>query len=135
MQRNKSLPTDRLKIEEEVTNYLKKQGYQVTKAAKVTGQSGVEHIFDILAEADEYLVHNIIAVAFALNGQKGAIGNIIFDFSNKAFDAGINQRMLVIDEEIDNKIKELARQKRIKIFDIAQIETFAKAPALKPERK
>ncbi|MGB8827954.1 MAG: GspE/PulE family protein [Dehalococcoidales bacterium] len=133
MQRNKSLPTDRLIIEEEVTNYLKKQGYQVTKAAKVTGQSGVEHIFDMLAEADEYLVHNIIAIAFALNGQKSGIGNIIFDFSNKAYDAGINQRILVVDEETDNKIKALARQKRIKIFDIAQIGTFAQAPAHPPE--
>ena len=133
MQRNNPTSTDRLKIEEEVTNYLKNQGYQVTKAAKVTGQSGVEHVFDMLAEADEYLVHNIIAIVFAMNGQKGAIGNIIFEFSNKAYDAGINQRILVIDEEIDNKTKALARQKRIKIFDIAQIATFAKAPAQKPK--
>jgi hypothetical protein len=130
IQRNNPPPTDRLKIEEAVTNYLKNQGYLVTRAAKVIRQSGVEHVFDMLAEADEYLVHNIIAIGFALNGQKNAIGNIIFEFSNKAYDAGINQRILVVDEEIDNKIKALARQKRIKIFDIAQIATFAKAPAL-----
>ena len=60
------------------------------------------------------------------------LGSIIFNFSNQAYDAGINQRILVIDEEIDKKVKELARQKRVRIIDIKQIESLIKSSAPRP---
>jgi len=132
MQRNDMRPTDRLEIEEKITIYLQLQGYQVNKAVKIIGQSGVEHFFDMLAEADEYLIRNTIVISFALNGQKDLIGSSIFNFSNQAYDAGINQRILVIDDDIDKKVKELARQKRIRIIDIRQIESMNKLSTPKP---
>jgi len=132
MQRNYMRPTDRLEIEEKITIYLQLHGYQVNKAVKIIGQSGVEHVFDMLAEADEYLIRNTIVISFALNGQKDLIGSVIFNFSNQAYDAGINQRILVINDDIDKKFKELARQKRIRIIDIRQIESLNNLPAPKP---
>jgi general secretion pathway protein E len=132
MQRNYMRPTDRLEIEEKITIYLQLHGYQVNKAVKIIGQSGVEHVFDMLSEADEYLIRNTIVISFALNGQKDLIGSVIFNFSNQAYDAGINQRILVINDDIDKKFKELARQKRIRIIDIRQIESLNNLPAPKP---
>jgi len=123
---------DRLEIEEKITIYLQLQGYHVNKEVKIIGQSGVEHFFDMLAEADEYLIRNTIVISFALNGQKDLIGSVIFNFSNKAYDAGINQRILVVNDDIDKKFKELARQKRVRIIDIRQIESLNKLPATKP---
>jgi general secretion pathway protein E len=131
MQRNKLLPTDRREIEDQVMNYLKVQGYHVTKSAKVIGQSGVEHTFDMLAEADEFLIRNTIVISFALNERKEMPGNIIFNFSNQAYDAGINQRILIVDEELDQKVKALALQKRIRVIDISQIESLNKVLAPK----
>ena len=66
MQRNETPPANRPEIEDKVANYLQLEGYHVTKAAKITGQSGVAHVFDMLAEADDYLIHNTIVISFAL---------------------------------------------------------------------
>jgi len=57
--------------------------------------------------------------------------NIIFDFSNQAYDAGINQRILVTDADLDNKAKELALQRRIRVIDTKQIESLQKVLAPK----
>jgi general secretion pathway protein E len=132
MQINDTRLTDRMEIEEKVTNYLQLEGYHVTKSAKITGQSGVGHVFDMLAEADDYLIHNTIVFSFALNSGTDLLGSIIFNFSNQAYDAGINQRILVIDEEIERKVKDLARQKRVRIIDIKQIESLTKSTVPKP---
>jgi len=132
MQRNDTGPTNRLEIEDKVANYLQVEGYHITKSAKITGQSGVGHVFDMLAEADDYLIHNTIVISFALNNGKDLLGSIIFNFSNQAYDAGINQRILVIDEEIDRKVKDLARQKRVRLIDLKQIESLTKSSAPEP---
>jgi general secretion pathway protein E len=132
MQRNVTPPANRPEIEDKVANYLQQQGYHVTRSAKITGQSGVGHVFDMLAEADDYMIHNTIVISFALNSGKDMLGSAIFNFSNQAYDAGINQRILVVDDEMDKKVKELARQKRVRIIDIKQIEALAKSAAPKP---
>ena len=132
IQRNDTPPANRPEIEDKVANYLQAEGYHVTKAAKITGQSGVAHVFDMLAEADDFLIHNKIVISFALNSGKDLLGSLIFNFSKQAYDAGINQRILVSDEEIDKKVKELARQKRVRILDIKQIESLIKTSAPKP---
>lgn len=119
-----------------ITEYLEKQGYEVTERAKRLGNSGIEHTFDMLAQRNDGFTSHIIAIGIAAGGDTEAVASTIFNFANKAYDCGILDRVLVAIPELSEEMKELARKQRLKVIDGEQIEqllTLGPTQPVKPE--
>lgn len=121
-----------LEMGEKLSRQLHAQGYQVNRNTSLRGKSGIEHTFDMLAQADDGLINSIIAIRIAVNENTESEADIIFNFANKAYDAGIQERILVAIPDFSTKSKKLAQQWRIKILDARQLETVATSITVKP---
>jgi general secretion pathway protein E len=111
-------------LRDQLGEYLQKQGYRITPDAKLTGKSGVKHTFDMLAEKDDGFTSHTVAICIAQGGNKEQEASTIFSFANKAYDTGINNRLLVAVSEFSDKSKQLAGKQRIKVIDGKQISTL-----------
>jgi general secretion pathway protein E len=116
-----------VKIDEElksrVRTYLEKQGYKITDNAKLTGKSGIEHTFDMLAQKDDGFTTYNIAICVTTGGDKEAEVEAIFGFANKAYDSGIQSRVLIAVPELSPEAKQLAQKQRIKVIGVEQVES------------
>lgn len=123
-----------LKIEPElrsqIREYLEKQGYTITEEAKIQGKSGVEHTFDMLAQRDDGFTTYTIAICIAIGGDVETEVATIFDFANKAYDTGIQGRVLIAIPELSQEAEQLAQKQRIKVVGEEQIGALLD---LKPE--
>ena len=102
--------------------YLEQQGYEVTEGAKLTGKSGIEHTFDMLARRDDGFTRYNIAIGIAAGGDREIEVGTIFSLANKAYDCGILDRILIAIPELGQDTKQLARKQRIKVIDGERIE-------------
>jgi general secretion pathway protein E len=112
-----------LELKSRVRDYLEKQGYQITDNARLMGKSGIEHTFDMLAERDDGFTTYRIAICVIAGGDREAEVKAIFSFANKAYDTGIQSRLLVASN-LSPEAKQLAQKQRIKVIDIEQIESM-----------
>ncbi len=95
--------------------FLKEQGYEISEDAKVKGKSGAEHTLDILATRDEGVITHHIAIGIAVG--QGPIGlDKIFDFDDKAYDIGIQDKVFIAVPGITNEAKHFAERQQIRIF-------------------
>jgi general secretion pathway protein E len=113
----------RQEVESRVIKYLESQGFQVTTNAKLQGNSGIEHTFDMLANRDSGITSQTIAICLAVGGDKDSEASTIFSFANKAYDAGIKDRVLIAIPFVDPETKQLAEKQRIKVIDEEKIES------------
>ncbi len=127
-------PDPRLEVENRFTEYLKSQGYQVTLRAKLQGKSGVEHTFDMLARRDDGFTTRTIALDIVQGGDPEAEASTIFDFANKAYDTGINERVLIAMPRLDPETKKLAEKQRIIVFDEEKLEVLITKAPKKPAK-
>ena len=104
-------------IRNELREYLQTQGYRVTEDAKLLGKSGIRHTFDMLAEKNDGLSTQNVCIGIAQGGDPEAEANAIFSLANKAFDTGINNRLLIAIPTFNEKSKQLATKQRIKVID------------------
>jgi general secretion pathway protein E len=84
-----------LKLKGQVKEYLEGLGYQVTEMAKLRGKSGVEHIFDMLAQRDDGFVSYEMAINLIKDDDKEAELTTAFNLANKAYDTGIRDKALI----------------------------------------
>jgi general secretion pathway protein E len=120
----------------QIREYLEQQGYAVTEGAKLLGNSGIEHIFDMLAQRDDGFTSYIIAIGIAAGGDREIEVGTIFSLANKAYDCGILDRILIAIPDLSEEAKQLARKQRIKVIDgehIGQLLTPKPAQPVKPE--
>ncbi len=111
-------PTDVIPdLRGELREYLQRQGYKVSDDAKVLGKSGIKHSFDMLAEKNDGFSTHTVCIGIASGGDKEAEAGVIFDLANRAFDAGINNRLLIAVPGFSEKSKQLASKQRIKVID------------------
>lgn len=100
---------------------LEQQGYEVTEDARLTGKSGIEHTFDMLARKDDGPAGHNVAIAIATAADGEAQAATVFDLANKAYDCGILDRILIAVSEFSDETRQLARKQRIKIVSAGQI--------------
>ncbi len=117
-----------------LSDCLKNMGYQITKDTPVHGKSGIEHRFDILARFDDGFLNSVVVICIADKKGKDAEAETLFNFSNKAFDVGIQERIIAAPFDLAPESKQLAQKLRTKIFDIKLLESMSslKKPPIKP---
>ena len=111
-------------VEKRVITYLESQGFQVSTKAQLRGQSGIEHTFDMLAQRDNGITQQTIAIYLFIKGAKESEASTIFDFANKAYDVGIKEKVLIAIPRVEPETKQLAEKQRIKVIDEEKIESL-----------
>ncbi len=119
-------------LKAQVIEYLKNQGYRVTELAKLQGKSGVEHIFDILAQKDDGLIVNAIAIDIIKDDDKDAELTTVFNLANKAYDTGIHDKAIMALTELSQETREFAEKQRIKVFGEEGIEALLASKPSQP---
>jgi len=117
-----------------IKEYLQNQGYEITEQAKLLGKSGIEHTFDMLAQRDEGFSSHTVAVCIAAGGDKETEVGTIFNFANKAYDTGIQDRVLVAISELSQEAKNLAHKQRIKVIDGERIRSLLDLKQMPPAK-
>ncbi len=125
-------------LKSEFKLYLEKKGYQVTEEVRLSGKSGVEHAFDILAQRDDGFITYNIAISIATEDNGKAEAPNIFSFANKAYDTEIQDRLLISTHEISQNIRQLANKQRIKVIDGKQVQALLELkhePVVRPKKQ
>lgn len=121
-------------LKSRVRDYLKDQGYEVTEDTKITGKSGIEHTFDMLARRKDGISDHTLAICLATGGNREKEMATIFSFANKAYDTGITDRMLVAVSDLSTEARQLAQKQRIKVIDSKDVATLGKQGAQAPPK-
>jgi len=109
------------KSKSQLIQYLKKQGYRVRENAEVKGRSGAAHNIDILAIKDEGIITHRIAIGTEVDEKPMGLDKV-FDFDDRAYDAGIMDKVLVAVPGLTREGKQFAERQRIKVFEVGQLE-------------
>ena len=109
------------KSKSQLVEYLKKRGYRVRENAEVKGRSGAGHNMEILATKDEGIITHRIAIGIeAADKPMGLDG--VFDFDDRAYDAGIMDKVLVAVPGLTPEAMQFARRQGIRVFEVKQLE-------------
>ncbi len=124
-------------LKAQVRQSLQKQGYEITEEAKLLGQSGIEHTFELLAQKDDGFTTHTIAFCFVSRGADPQVEvEAIFGFANKAYDTGISTRVVIAIPWLSQKAKQFAQKQRVKVIDGEQITVLLESkpvPSLRPK--
>jgi general secretion pathway protein E len=100
---------------------LKKQSYRVKENAEVKGRSGAAHNIDILAIKDEGIITHRIAIGIEVDEKPLGLDKV-FDFDDKAYDAGILDKVFIAVPGLTNEARQFAERQRIRVFEVEQLE-------------
>jgi general secretion pathway protein E len=124
--------TELTELKPQVRKYLEKQGYEVTEKAKLLGKSGIEHTFDMLAQKDDGSTPYTIAICITAGGSSEAEGGTVFSFATRAYDAGVQEKILIALPKLGLEAKELAQKQRIKVIDGERIDSLLDLKSMSP---
>ena len=113
------------KSKSQLIQYLEKQGYTVKKNAEVKGRSGATHKIDILATRDEGIITHRIAIDIEV-GKKPMGLDRVFKFDDKAYDAGILDKVLIAVPGLAREARQFAKRQGTKVFEAGQLEPSGK---------
>ena len=105
----------------QLIQYLKKQGYRVQENARVKGRSGAAHDIDILAIKDEGIITHRIAIGIEVDEKPMGLDRV-FDFDDKAYDAGIMDKVFVAVPGLTKEAKQFTQRQGTRVFEVAQLE-------------
>ena len=109
------------KSKSQLVQYLERQGYKVKTNAKVQGRSGAEHSIDILAIRDEGILTHRIAIGVEV-GKKPIGLDRVFKFDDKAYDAGILDKVLIAVPALTKEARQFAKHQGTRVFETGQLE-------------
>ena len=105
----------------QLIRYLEEQGYTVKEKAEVKGRSGAAHNIDILATRDEGIITHRIAIGTEV-GKKPMGLDKVFDFDDKAYDAGILDKVFIAVPGLTSEARQFAERQGIRVFEVGQLE-------------
>ncbi|HEX7475635.1 MAG TPA: ATPase, T2SS/T4P/T4SS family, partial [Dehalococcoidales bacterium] len=111
------------KLEMKIADFLGKQGFEVTGRAKLAGQSGLEHSFNLIATLDDGFAQVSLAININAETNREAQLKDVFDFANSAYDVGIRQRTMVNVFALDEEASQFAQKQGIRQIDVARLES------------
>jgi hypothetical protein len=110
----------------QLTEYLKKRGYRVRENAEVKGRSGAAHNMDILATKDEGIIIHRIAIGIQEADKPMGLDRV-FDFDDRAYDAGIMDKVLIAVPGLSGEAMQFAKRQGIRVFEVKHLETAGQA--------
>ncbi len=116
-------PVQPLKTEEpvlfatrgELIQSLTNRGYEVKENVKVKGRSGVEYTFDLLASTENGQVERRLGIDF-LDGEKEVSLERVMLFDTKAYETGVDEKIIVVSTDLSPEAERFAQHQRIKIL-------------------
>ena len=114
-------PEEPINIEtrEALVKSLTNRGYGIKEKVKIKGRSGVEYTFDILADTENDQVEHRLAIDF-LNGDKEVGLEQLMLFDTKAFEVGVDEKVIVISKELSPEAEQFAQHQQIRILKLGQ---------------
>ncbi len=109
------------KSKSQLIQYLEKQGYRVKEDAEVRGRSGAAHNIDILATRDEGIIIHRIAIGIEVDEKPMGLDKV-FDFDDKAYDAGILDKVFIAVPGLTREARQFAKRQGIRVFEVEQLE-------------
>ncbi len=105
---------------------LANSGYNVEENVKVTGKSGAEYVFDILASLDDGFIAHKLGIDIISSDELSL--NQVSLFDTKTYDTGIYNKVILISGEPTKEAEQFASQQRIKILRLGsqKQKTFVK---------
>jgi hypothetical protein len=113
------------KSKSQLIQYLEKQGYRVKENAEVKGRSGAAHKIDILATKDEGIITHRVAIGTEVDEKPMGLDRV-FDFDDKAYDAGIMDKVLIAVPGLTREAAQFAQRQGIRVFEVEQLEPSEK---------
>ena len=113
----------RLETKEELVKSLAKRGYEIKEKAKIKGRSGIQYTFDILAHAEEGQVEHRLGIDF-LNGDKEVNLEQVMLFDTKAYEVGIDEKVILVLVELSPDARQFAEHQHIKVLKLSQTPVF-----------
>ena len=110
----------KFKSKPQLIQYLEKQGYKVKEKAEVKGRSGAAHNIDILATKDEGIITHHIAIGIEVAEKPTGLDKV-FDFDDKAYDAGILDKVFIAVPGLTKEGRQFAHRQGIKVFEVSQL--------------
>jgi hypothetical protein len=108
------------KSKPQLIKYLENQGYIVKESTEVKGRSGAVHKMDILATRDEGIITHRIAIGIETNEKPMGL-NRVFDFDDKAYDAGIMDKVFIAVPGLTKEAMQFAKRQGIRVFTIEKL--------------
>ena len=112
------------KSKSQLIEYLKKQGYRIKEEAEVKGRSGAAHNIDVLATKDEGIITHRIAIGIEVADKPMGLDRV-FDFDDRAYDAGIMDEVLVAVPGLTPEAMQFAKRQGIRVFEVKRLEPSA----------
>jgi general secretion pathway protein E len=116
----------RFETKEELIKSLIDRGYKIKEKAKVKGRSGVEYTFDLLAHAEMGEVQRRVGIDL-LDGDKEVTLDQVMLFDTKAYEVGLDEKVIVISVDLSSGAQQFAQHQQIKVLRLN------KGPASEPE--
>jgi len=128
-------PEEPFKFEtkEQLIESLTNLGYRIEEKATVRGRSGVEYTFDILAYTDIDQVGHSLGIDFLTEEKEIGLEQVAL-FDTKAYETGIDDKVIIASPRLSTEAKQFAQHQRIKVFELedkaaAQAAPTAEKPA------
>ena len=109
----------RFETKDQLVKSLIKRGYRIEEKAKIRGKSGVEYSFDILAHTAVDDVGHSLGIDF-LSGEKEVNLEQISLFDTKAFEAGIDDKVIIVSPRLSPEARQFAQHQQIKVLELGQ---------------
>ena len=112
---------------EQLIESLIKLGYRLEENANVRGRSGVEYTFDILAYTDIDQVGHSLGIDFLTDDKEVNLEQVAL-FDTKAYETGIDDKIIVASPRLSTEAQQFAQHQRIKVFEVADKSAVQPAP-------
>jgi len=110
----------KFKSKSQLIQYLEKRGYRVKEKAEIKGRSGAAHNIDILATKDEGIITHHIAIGIEVAEKPTGLDKV-FNFDDKAYDAGILDKVFIAVPGLTKEGRQFAQRQGIRAFEVSQV--------------
>ncbi len=103
---------------------LQSHGYEIEERGLIVGKSKAEHIFDIIASRTDGLWTHTLVIDTLMDDEKEVTLEKVFRFDDKAYDAGIHDKVLVVFAKLTEEAYQFAKRQRIRVLSGEDLESL-----------
>jgi len=109
----------RFETKDQLVESLVNMGYKVEENAKIKGRSEIEYTFDILAYINIGEASHNLGIDFLTEEKEVSLEQVVL-FDTKAYDVGIDDKVIVVSPGLSSQAKQFAQQQQIKVLELVQ---------------